>query len=358
MVARTPEGGRWDCAGCGDCCRLYALGPVEPEIVDALRARDVGAHWAPAAAPWVEARPIAEGVNGYFFTHRDGHCVFLRDDDKCAIHALWGAEAKPGFCREFPFHVVEEPRGTTVIARPSCSNLHHALRDGAPIADQVDGVLALPRVGPHRRFAPGAVPILPDAAVSLDDYTLLEDDALATITDDAGPGVAVARIRAQLASRLRRKWPEPDPRRAAAAAAEVTTRVHRLLAQAAAHPPSGEDPHRVAFVAEAAAFTADAARAIGRDRPLDADTLPYTAYLLRAWLLSKRFQPLGGLAQGLGAWWLGVRVAAAATGADPVSRDALGPAIVHWTKISDHPAVVGALRMAAPALWEMFLHAA
>ena len=75
-------------------------------------------------------------------------------------------------------------------------------------------------------------------------------------------------------------------------------------------------------------------------------------------MLGKSFQPIGGFAAGLGAWWLGVRIATAAVGADRVDRAALGPAMVQWTKISDHPAVTGALRLASPALWEMFLNAA
>ena len=358
MDARVPEGARWDCRGCGDCCRLYALGPVEPAIVDALRARDVAAHWAPAAGGWVEAKALPDGTNGYFFTHRDGHCVFLQDDQKCAIHARWGSDAKPGFCREFPFHVIDEARGPVVLARPSCSTLHDSFRDGTPVADQAADVLALPRVGPRRRFSPSVVPILPDAAVGLDDYVILEDDALAALGTELSPGEAIAQIRGALARRLRRDWPAADPRRAASAAREVTQHVHRMLAGVAARPPVGEDPHRVAFVAKAARFTEAAMAGLRADPQLDGDAFAYTTLLGRTWVLGKSFQPIGGFAAGLGAWWLGVRIATAAVGADRVDRAALGPAMVQWTKISDHPAVTGALRLASPALWEMFLNAA
>ena len=58
------------------------------EILTELEARDVGAHWAPAAsAPWYERRTAPDGTEHLFLTHRDGHCVFLRDDSLCAVHA-------------------------------------------------------------------------------------------------------------------------------------------------------------------------------------------------------------------------------------------------------------------------------
>src|SRR6188768_3764626 len=140
---RTPKDARWSCRSCGDCCRGFEFGPVEPAIIAGLEARDVAAHWAPAAeAPWYERRPAPDGTTALFLTHRDGHCVFLRDDALCAVHALWGAEAKPAFCREYPFHVVEDPEGIVVIARSDCGGFHESFVDGEPVADQVEGVLA------------------------------------------------------------------------------------------------------------------------------------------------------------------------------------------------------------------------
>ena len=87
---RTPTDGRWSCRACGFCCHLFKLGPVEPEIIEGLRQREVEKHWAPAASqPWMREETAPDGRSAAFLNHVDGHCVFLRPDN------LWIAALAP-----------------------------------------------------------------------------------------------------------------------------------------------------------------------------------------------------------------------------------------------------------------------
>src|SRR5690606_28104623 len=138
----------------------------------------------------------------------DGRCVFLTEDRRCRVHAALGPDAKPDFCREFPFQLVEEPRGLVAVVRASCLGFGHTFRDG-PFVDgrDVDAVRAAGR--PVRRFAPEQVPILPGMVLPLDRYLTLEDQLIAAV-EEAGhlqPAALVARVRARILP-----WgPEPSP---------------------------------------------------------------------------------------------------------------------------------------------------
>ena len=118
---KTLSDARWSCQSCGACCKGFSFGPIEPHIIEGLKEKDISSVWAPAKDEWYVQHPK---TGEYFFTHVDGHCIFLQDDKRCTIHARWGSKAKPWFCREYPFHVVEDEEGYNITIREDCGGAH------------------------------------------------------------------------------------------------------------------------------------------------------------------------------------------------------------------------------------------
>jgi Fe-S-cluster containining protein len=373
MNVRVPANARWDCHSCGACCRLYELGPVEPSVIAGLEASKIETLWEPASrGPWYTNRQGPDGNYAAFLAHVDGHCVFLRDDNKCAVHGLLGAAAKPAFCREFPFHTVEDPRGLAVIVRPTCEGFSASSADGATYEAHLDEVLALPRVTPRRRFAPAEVPVLLDRAVPIHAWMDVEDALLAALDGraDADPLVPIALARELLANRLGFPCPSPDPKRARMAAGAVIEGIRRILAVAAEDPNA--DPHRRAFVVAARDAMATALPRLDRAAPLAPDAAAWWNLLVRSAILGKSWTSQGAVAAGIGT--LGVQamliralapalrsadasLRAPLAHADPITSADAGPIVVKWAKIIDNQAVAGLMRKAAPALLDVFYHA-
>lgn len=53
-------------------------------------------------------------------TAADGGCVFLMADQRCAVHAELGPEAKPDGCRRFPLGLVATPVGGRITTEHRC----------------------------------------------------------------------------------------------------------------------------------------------------------------------------------------------------------------------------------------------
>ncbi len=129
-VVSLPVVQRWDCHNCGECCRSYAV-----RVTPVEKARIEAQGW--------EARPDFDGLPGvvpddgpdrFRLNQRpDGSCVFLGADDRCRIHAEFGAAAKPMSCRLYPFVLVPAGDHWRVSLRLACPS---AVRNaGRPVAD-------------------------------------------------------------------------------------------------------------------------------------------------------------------------------------------------------------------------------
>jgi Fe-S-cluster containining protein len=100
-----PEGIRFDCTGCGNCCLHW---PVPATDADVSRIEKLG-------TPSFRRLPAGDAkMRG--FTHTlekrdDGKCAFLTDDLRCSLHAEHGIEAKPSMCRLFPYSFTPTPSG-------------------------------------------------------------------------------------------------------------------------------------------------------------------------------------------------------------------------------------------------------
>jgi len=318
---RTPQDARWSCQRCGACCRSFALGPVEPEIIAALEAADIAAHWAPAAAdPWHR--------DGYL-THRDGACVFLMPDRRCFLHSHLGPESKPGFCRQFPLQFVRDPAGVVAVVRPDCTGFSRSHRSGAPLSQAVEDVAGMAlTVTP---FAPEQVTILPGRVVALADWMVLEPTLLTTIQGmDAEPGELIAAMRPLLGL-----GSAADPARAALAMRAV------MAALAAALAAAPEDDFTARMRRLAAPPLSDPA-------PLSPHDRAYLNLLLRSHIQGKAFAPYGSLAAGLGLFLLNARIARLAAPTDP------GPTLSAWVRFSLNRTLHPLMRRASPALVDIF----
>ena len=85
----------------------------------------------------------------------------------------------------------------------------------------------------------------------------------------------------------------------------------------------------------------------------------YFHLLLRSWILTKRFQAMGGVAEGLGDFILGVTVSRLL--ANPtdgvVQGQDMAPIFADWTRFVAIDMVQHVLRAGRPALLDLFLHA-
>ena len=337
---------RWSCSQCGFCCTFVTLGPVEPQIIAGLKARAVERDWAPAASGWHETR------GGEAYLRRvDGGCVFLRPDKRCAVHDLYGAEAKPGFCRAFPLHAVETRESVSVVVRADCSGVHETLKSGQPLTEQVEALLALE--SPRARFEPGRVEVLPGVSVPAASWLKWERALVAGLSEVArAPEPAVGWIRESLAALTATEAPPPDPARFRLAWRAVAEGMRLVAARAVSQ--GGGSPAEVAFARENLARL-EAALATSSLDEVSGERREYLGVLLQSFLLGKLYKGAGGPAAGLGLFLVTVQVARAS--AEPVDLDSLAHHLSRFTRFLNNHAIQRVVQAARPALEDVFLNA-
>jgi Fe-S-cluster containining protein len=357
---RVPRQAQWACRSCAACCHGYEYGPVEKETIDVLKEKKIEELWPPAQEGWLQVQQGQNGQEAYFLLHRNGHCVFLRPDKLCAIHAMWGEEAKPGFCREFPHHIVHDPKGLVVAIRPTCKGLIESFDDGDPIFDK--SLLELPRVVPRQVFRPTMVSVFPGIKVSLDQWMEWEEKILDQVNVRIeSPQISLSRVRGILAVLSGAQLPTPNSERFDVATRALVVTLHKVMVRVMAQAPPGKE-HQVAFAAEATerlGLVLDRMEE-GRETPaMDERGKRYFHLLLRSWILTKRFQAMGGVAEGLGDFILGVTVSRLL--ANPtdgvVQGQDMAPIFADWTRFVAIDMVQHVLRAGRPALLDLFLHA-
>lgn len=132
------EGARFACQGSGACCQGYAFGPLTDEDVARLDALDLAAAFPGIAAPYVDTSEA-----GRYLRRNGDRCVFLAEDRRCGLHAAFGADAKPGFCRVFPLDSFGTVEGIRVVDRGTCATFAVSARTGLPLADDLARVRPL-----------------------------------------------------------------------------------------------------------------------------------------------------------------------------------------------------------------------
>jgi len=354
----TPPGVHWDCTHCGSCCRHFELGPVAPETVARLEATNVARHWAPAAGqPWVERRATADG-SALFLRRVDDHCVFLRDDGRCAIHVIVGAEAKPWFCRQFPFRIVCDERGQTAAVRPDCAGHCRTFRSGTPVLDGASAAAAVSGARIESALLPDVVAIVPGRGVPRSEWLQCEEALLATLTDVSDEArEPMTLLREQLAQRTRAPV-LPSEHHRGLAATRLVLRVLRLVLDRALSAPGGLASQR-AFVTRMVRWIAEAEQRVERPLPvMTEDGRAYVRVVLVSFLATRGWRSAGSVAGGLGrlhfADWLCRQLAGRA--GEPVTAASWSRCYVAHSRFMNNAVTAAALESAEPAFFEVFRH--
>lgn len=356
MEIRTPPETRWTCGGCGACCRGYSFGPVSERIIRGLEDADIGSHWPLAAErPWYTRR---EGPTGeaFYLADVDGHCIFLREDNLCAVHAALGAEAKPAFCREFPFHLVEDERGLTAVIRADCKSWHESF-DTAPLveADAAE-VAAMPRVIPLRQFTATSVPVLPGVSVPMKDWLDLEDRIAKGLVLRRRPADHIAWIRRQLRDAALPLPEASEPGRGTLAHRAILHGLHLMMQRVLAQ--DGGSPRERADAEARAQAVGRVAAAIEEGMPeLDERTQDFLGAALRSVWTGRLWSSGGDVAGGLGRWLFLVHCAALECGGEGIDADSFAAAYHPWRRFAVNRTIAATLERARPALIDVFLTA-
>lgn len=109
---------RWECCGCGVCCRGSMI-PLDGDELERLGQQGWDKH------PDYRSTRVVVGKGLWKKRFRlakrsDGRCVFLKSDGRCRIHEEHGPAAKPLICRMFPFQLVPLDKFAYLTARRSC----------------------------------------------------------------------------------------------------------------------------------------------------------------------------------------------------------------------------------------------
>jgi Fe-S-cluster containining protein len=350
---RIPRDLRWSCHACAKCCSSgLELGPVEPDVITQLLDSDIRQQWGPAAHGFHETRTGEDGSAYHVLRQNDGRCVFLRDDDLCAVHALLGPDAKPGFCREFPYLFVDDPKGTVAVIRPACGSFPKSFLDGDKVGPDLDAIASVRRATPRYTWSPDSVQILPGLAVSTGNWLALEDPVLDGIAQNPEPpSMSVARIREALVSVTGRSLPPASPARYEQALSAILHAFVALLTEVVEQDTGGQ-PHQTRFVQASLERMKLAQQRT--PAPWDETSIAYLNLCLRSQLLSKGFSAWGGLPEGLGVFLVGAEVA---WRAGDGTVESLGEHLAEWIRLRDHRMGSALLRRAAEATRDLFLHA-
>lgn len=356
MTVRAVPGARYTCQGTGFCCRFHQLGPVPPAEVEVLRDARPEAWWPPARAGWLHTAPGPDGPV-HQLAKVDGHCVFLDEDRRCAVHARLGPAAKPSFCRLFPYQVVRDHRGLAVAVRDSCAG-RAAQADSPLVAAQAEEIAALAAAaGAVVDWRPHTVVVAPGWTVDGHTWLTWEEALLRALPGtDLQPEALVAWVRDLLAARAGQALPAPVPGRGALATRAVLMALDLTLqhVRATEAPPS---PAEAAFVETMHDRVRAAAAAVeaGRRATLDPAGRAFQRELLADALLGKDLHRLGSLSSGLGRFLVAVQIASLV--AEGPGVDAFAEVHSRIVRFTLNRSVRAILDRARPALDDLFLHA-
>jgi lysine-N-methylase len=111
----------------------------------------------------------------------DGSCVFLTPVGRCRIHELFGPEAKPLMCRQFPLQVVRTDRDAWVTVERTCPSA--AADRGRPVAEHLAGLKHLIGDASERGAIGPAPPIVRRTRRGWEDFHRIAEAIERMLTD-------------------------------------------------------------------------------------------------------------------------------------------------------------------------------
>jgi len=359
LQPRTIADARWSCTSCGKCCRNVSV-PIEAELVARLRKAQVEAVWPPASAgAWYCAKSEVGEDEVLVLALVDGHCVFLRDDNLCAIHALLGEQFKPTACREFPIRLTRDPEGITAVARPGCIEAYKHWRDGEPVV--VHGIRRLRQQPPQRlvEFDRKEVRIDERFQVPLAQWMTTEAAVLRRLEADSGTiDAALVTVRDMI---YEGRVPSPvvpsGDRYRIAAASIIESLMFPLDAELRRHADSFSTESRE-VAGQWLSHLEQAWRDGMRPAPLGAECHAYLGMCLQGELLSKSCHSPHGVAAGLGLFLIGIHIVRAgfSDSTDSVVCERFAPFHANWLRFVSNPALLGLVQSNPKALKNLFLN--
>lgn len=106
---------RFKCCGCGSCCHGWAIELDRSAKIKIESALEKNPH--PEFGAQVEH---TESGGKLYMKMRDGHCVYLQENNLCWLHANLGESNKPGICRLYPVRVAETANDARISLTPAC----------------------------------------------------------------------------------------------------------------------------------------------------------------------------------------------------------------------------------------------
>jgi Fe-S-cluster containining protein len=245
---------RYNCQGCGRCCTGWSVG-VTAEDYAKVKDIDWGALHPDLANKELFVHHEEEFKQGLsLYPHHtkarsDGSCSFLIDN-RCFIHSTLGEENKPRMCQLFPYTFVPTPAG--IYVGVSFSSMAAARNLGELLTDQRSMLENMWQTAVAQQKAQGYasqevasaaagiseavlanvtfdVKLVPGTPLSWDDYQIIEERMLSTLSTDQYPQIisAIIAMSEYLAEAIRLKSASQD----LSALTQYTPNVERWLDQ-------------------------------------------------------------------------------------------------------------------------------
>ncbi|HEY9758083.1 MAG TPA: YkgJ family cysteine cluster protein [Oculatellaceae cyanobacterium] len=193
-----PEGLRFECTGCGNCCLQW---PVPSTADDRQRIIDLshsmkhsGTHSGNVELPVrlfrsVDFDVIKSKSQTFQFTlekRADGRCIFLSEKNRCALHEQFGAEAKPSMCQLFPYTFTEAPDG--FYASVSFASTGALFNQGRLLSEQREHLTSrldlFKKLFPKLKLDWSGIQLVDGISMRWSQYLLMERDILRVLAEN------------------------------------------------------------------------------------------------------------------------------------------------------------------------------
>jgi lysine-N-methylase len=174
---------QWDCYRCTACCRETTI-QLNAADLRQLEQQRWDQHPEYLGVRTVRRSFMLGGAK--VLAHKaDGSCVFLTEARLCRIHEVFGADAKPFMCQQFPLQVVTTDRETLATAVRSCPSA--AADRGRAISEHLDFLKRLLGDEGVRDTMVAAPPIAGRTRRGWDDFYLAADAVQRMLVDERLP---------------------------------------------------------------------------------------------------------------------------------------------------------------------------
>lgn len=171
---KIPVGLHWSCHHEGVCCTAP---DVELSAIDRQRIEAVFAE-RPMDREYLHLDPDSPGK--CLLKKVNGRCVFLTDENYCAIHSAAGSTSKPQSCRQFPFIFTDTPDAIQVGVSFACPS---AIQNkGVPLEDHRSEIESLLSGGAVVLQVPELIELTEGLPLAWGDYLLIEEELRALLS--------------------------------------------------------------------------------------------------------------------------------------------------------------------------------